>query len=111
MPLRNGPRIVAVPGGPNPAQSNGTDWAVDADDVRAIAWAIHLAQLGANAQRPASLQAKTRPLNLQVLVAEDNVINAAIIKEQLEALGCTVVVTANGEQAWRSGHPAASICC
>jgi two-component system capsular synthesis sensor histidine kinase RcsC len=107
MPLRNGPRIVAVPGGPNPAQSNGTDWAVDADDVRAIAWAIHLAQLGANAQRPASLQAKTRPLNLQVLVAEDNVINAAIIKEQLEALGCTVVVTANGEQAlaqWTPGR-------
>ncbi|AVX88713.1 hybrid sensor histidine kinase/response regulator [Pseudomonas koreensis] len=106
-PLRNGPRIVAVPGGPNPAQSNGTDWAVDADDVRAIAWAIHLAQLGANAQRPASLQAKTRPLNLQVLVAEDNVINAAIIKEQLEALGCTVVVTANGEQAlaqWTPGR-------
>ena len=106
-PLWSGPRIVAVPGGPNPAQSNGTDWAVDADDVRAIAWAIHLAQLGANAQRPASLQAKTRPLNLQVLVAEDNVINAAIIKEQLEALGCAVVVAANGEQAlaqWAPGR-------
>lgn len=40
-------------------------------------------------------------------MAEDNVINAAIIKEQLEALGCSVVLTANGEQAlmqWLPGR-------
>ncbi|WP_460409733.1 MULTISPECIES: hybrid sensor histidine kinase/response regulator [unclassified Pseudomonas] len=106
-PHWSGPRIVAIAGGPNPAQPSGADWAVDAGDVRAIAWAIYLAQHGANAQRPASSQAKTRPLNLQVLVAEDNVINAAIIKEQLEALGCAVVVAANGEQAlaqWAPGR-------
>ncbi|MFJ2459380.1 ATP-binding protein [Pseudomonas neuropathica] len=106
-PHWSGPRIVAIAGGPNPAQPSGADWAVDADDVRAIAWAIYLAQHGTNAQRPASLQAKTHPLNLQVLVAEDNVINAAIIKEQLEALGCAVVVAANGEQAlaqWAPGR-------
>ncbi|MBF6035707.1 response regulator [Pseudomonas sp. P155] len=106
-PHWSGPRILALSGGPNPAQLNGPDWAVDADDVRAIAWAIYLAQHGANAQRPTALQAKTRPLNLQVLVAEDNVINAAIIKEQLEALGCSVVVAANGEQAlaqWAPGR-------
>ena len=106
-PHWSGPRIVALSGGPNPAQLNGPDWTVDANDVRAIAWAIYLAQHGANAQRPASLQAKTRPLNLQVLVAEDNVINAAIIKEQLEALGCSVIVAANGEQAlaqWAPGR-------
>jgi two-component system capsular synthesis sensor histidine kinase RcsC len=106
-PHWSGPRIVAIAGGPNPAQPSDADWAVDADDVRAIAWAIYLAQHGANAQRPAALQAKTRPLNLQVLVAEDNVINAAIIKEQLEALGCSVIVAANGEQAlaqWAPGR-------
>jgi two-component system capsular synthesis sensor histidine kinase RcsC len=106
-PHWSGPRIVALSGGPNPAQLNGPDWTVDANDVRAIAWAIYLAQHGANAQRPGALQAKTRPLNLQVLVAEDNLINAAIIKEQLEALGCSVVVAANGEQAlaqWAPGR-------
>lgn len=106
-PHWNGPRIVAIAGGSNPAQPHGADWVVDADDVRAIAWAIYLAQHGASAQRPAALQAKTRPLNLQVLVAEDNVINAAIIKEQLEALGCSVIVAANGEQAlaqWAPGR-------
>lgn len=44
------------------------------------------------------------PLELRILVAEDNPINQAIIKEQLEALGCSVCVAANGEQAleqWR----------
>lgn len=98
-PLWNGPRIVAMPGGPNPAQLKGTDWEVDADDVRAIAWAIYQAQHGASTPRPSALQQKNRHLHLRVLVAEDNVVNGAIIKEQLEALGCSVVVAANGEQA------------
>lgn len=106
-PAWPGTRIIASAGGPNPAQRCGGDWAVDADDVRAIAWAIYLAQYGADAgQRPAP-SAQARPLNLHVLVAEDNVINAAIIQEQLEALGCSVVLTANGEQAltqWVSGR-------
>ena len=101
-----GPRIIATPGGPNPAQRSGTDWAVDAHDIRGIAWAISLAGQGANPNRPAP-SIKAQNLNLQVLVAEDNVINAAIIKEQLEALGCAVTVTANGEQAlaqWLPGR-------
>lgn len=40
-------------------------------------------------------------------MAEDNPINSAIIKEQLEALGCSVVTAVNGEQAlvqWRPGQ-------
>lgn len=43
-------------------------------------------------------------LGLQVLVAEDNLINQAILKEQLEALGCTVELASDGQQAlqqWR----------
>ena len=100
-------RIIATAGGPNPAQLCGTDWAVDADDIRAIAWAVYLAQHGAQTGNRPLLPAQARPLNLQVLVAEDNVINAAIIKEQLEALGCAVVLAANGEQAltqWLPGR-------
>ena len=95
----SGTRILATAGGPNPAQPSGADWAVDADDIRAIAWAVHLAQQGATRGHRPALPATARPLNLQVLVAEDNMINAAIIKEQLEALGCTVTLAANGEQA------------
>ncbi|CAI8823552.1 two-component system, NarL family, capsular synthesis sensor histidine kinase RcsC [Pseudomonas sp. IT-93MI4] len=102
-----GQRIVAIAAGPNPAQVSGNGWQVDADDVRAIGWAIALAVHGAGQQRPPSRQASTRALNLRVLVAEDNAINAAIIKEQLEALGCSVVVAADGEQAlahWAPGR-------
>lgn len=51
------------------------------------------------------LPEKDRHLNLHVLVAEDNLINSAIIKEQLEALGCSVVVTTNGEQVLQQWLP------
>ena len=40
-----------------------------------------------------------------MLVAEDNAINSAIIKEQLEVLGCSVVVAANGELALAQWSP------
>ncbi|VVN53936.1 Sensor histidine kinase RcsC [Pseudomonas fluorescens] len=101
------PHIIATPGGPNPPQLQGADWAVDADDVRAIAWAVYLAHHGQGAGHLPSPGEKSRELNLKVLVAEDNVINAAIIKEQLEALGCSVILAANGEQAlmqWAPGR-------
>ncbi|WP_339429046.1 hybrid sensor histidine kinase/response regulator [Pseudomonas taetrolens] len=103
----DGPRIVTIPGGPNPAQVSGSGWQVDADDVRAIGWTIALARHDTQQRRAPSQQEKDRALNLRVLVAEDNAINAAIIKEQLEALGCSVVVTANGELAlaqWAPGR-------
>ena len=103
-PAWPGPRIIAEPGGPNPAQRTGADWAVDAHDIRAMAWAIDLAQQGANAGRTAP-SATRNDLNLHVLVAEDNAINAAIIQEQLEALGCAVTLTANGEQAMAQWLP------
>lgn len=100
-----GPRIIATAGGPNPSQLRGADREVDADDVRAIAWAIHQALHGAGSDSQPLPTEKTRRLNLHVLVAEDNVINLAIIKEQLEVLGCTVVVAANGEQALAQWSP------
>jgi two-component system capsular synthesis sensor histidine kinase RcsC len=111
-PLANRPpwpgqRIIATPDGPNPSQLRGTDREVDAHDVRAIAWAIYLAQYGASTDSRPLQPEKTRRLNLQVMVAEDNVINSAIIKEQLEVLGCSAVVAANGEQAlaqWLPGR-------
>ncbi|MEJ6818865.1 ATP-binding protein [Pseudomonas sp. LF-5] len=100
-----GSRIIATAGGPNPSQLRGADREVDAGDVRAIAWAIHQTLHGAGSASQPLPTEKTRRLNLHVLVAEDNVINSAIIKEQLEVLGCTVVVTANGEQALAQWSP------
>lgn len=40
-----------------------------------------------------------RELGLQVLVAEDNPINQATLRDQLELLGCTVTITGDGAEA------------
>ncbi|WP_073526661.1 ATP-binding protein [Pseudomonas fluorescens] len=101
------PRIMATAGGPNPAQLSQTDWLVDVDDVRAIAWAVYLAHHGSRAEGPPEVPEKNRRLDLKVLVVEDNAINLAIIKEQLQALGCSVVAATNGEEAlvqWQPGR-------
>lgn len=94
-----GPRIIATAGGRNPPEYSANGWEVDAHDIRAMAWAVSFAQQGASAQNHPSLPEKNRNLDLHILVAEDNPINQAIIKEQLEALGCSVMVAVNGEQA------------
>ncbi|WP_054911951.1 MULTISPECIES: hybrid sensor histidine kinase/response regulator [Pseudomonas] len=102
-----GPRIIATAGGPNPSQPRGADQEVDANDIRAIAWAVHHALHGESPAGEPLAHAQVSNLNLHALIAEDNVINSAIIKEQLEVLGCTAVVAANGEQAltlWPQGH-------
>lgn len=49
----------------------------------------------------------TEPLGLHVLVAEDNVINQLILRDQLEQLGCSVALASDGEQAlqaWQREH-------
>jgi len=38
-------------------------------------------------------------LNLHLLVAEDNIINQLILRDQLEELGCTVELAADGQEA------------
>lgn len=95
----HGMRIIATAGGRNPPEYSPNGWEVDVHDIRAMAWAVRFAHQGANAQNQPPLPEKNRSFDLQILVAEDNPINQAIIKEQLEALGCSVIVAANGEQA------------
>jgi two-component system capsular synthesis sensor histidine kinase RcsC len=99
-----GPRVRCMSGGRNPPEYTPEGWEVDMHDVRAIALAVSLAQHGKHEPPRHAEPQKTGNLHLHILVAEDNPINQAIIKEQLEALGCSVVVAANGEQAihvWR----------
>ena len=44
-------------------------------------------------------QLESQPLNLRVLVAEDNYVNQQVAREILQGFGCTVAVAANGEEA------------
>ncbi|MEG0861438.1 MAG: response regulator [Pseudomonas sp.] len=101
----SGPRICCISGGRNPAEYLEGHWDVDVHDVRAVAQAVLLARQGAS--RPVGEATAQRSVNLQlhILVAEDNPINQAILKEQLEALGCSAVVVANGEEALHLWQP------
>ncbi|MBV4484748.1 response regulator [Pseudomonas sp. SWRI153] len=100
-----GPRIIATTAGANPAEYTAEGWSVDAHDIRAIAWAVCFAQQGVGQRSRTALTEQARRLDLNILIAEDNPINRAIIKEQLEALGCSVVATADGEQALHQWLP------
>lgn len=51
--------------------------------------------------------ARLGKLGLRVLVAEDNPINQALLKEQLEELGCRVTLTSNGREALQRWAPGA----
>lgn len=102
-----GPRVVCLPGAHSPPLHTDQGWRVDLHDVRSIAATVSLAQHGKQEPPPAAQTQSAGHLGLSILVAEDNPINQAIIKEQLEALGCSVTVAANGEQALHLWQPQA----
>jgi len=100
-----GPRVCCISGGPNPAQYIDGRWEVDVHDVHAIAQAVSLARQNKTEQASHVPAQRGADLMLHILVAEDNPINQAILKEQLDALGCTAVVAANGELAMHTWQP------
>lgn len=100
-----GPCISAVSTGRSGPGGQLTPWQVDAHDIRAIARAAVMARQGRPAYPEQHEPCRLRSLDLHILVAEDSPINQAIIKEQLEALGCQVTLTSNGEQALEQWLP------
>ena len=100
-----GPRVLCTAGGRNPPEYSAQGWDVDLHSVRAIAAAVALARQGKPLAEQQTPEQPADNLQLRILVAEDNPINQAIIKEQLEALGCTAVVASNGEQALHLWQP------
>ncbi|HEF4760780.1 TPA: response regulator [Pseudomonas putida] len=85
--------------GPQTPEFNETAIWVSAHHVRAIAAGVLMATNEACAHTRSSAGTSLPTLDLRILVAEDNLINQAILKEQLEALGCSAVVAGNGQQA------------
>ncbi|MGE8064227.1 ATP-binding protein [Pseudomonas sp. NPDC089569] len=94
-----GKRLICEHDGPEVAEVTESGFRVSAHHVRSIARGVLMvtSETGTPAhQVPATTSQK---LELRVLVAEDNLINQAILKEQLEALGCSVILAGNGAQA------------
>lgn len=100
-----GPRVTASGEAAHEPQSTITGWKVNLNDLNAIEQALRQAQGGQliPPQEPAELHT-LRPLGLHILVAEDNVINQLILRDQLEELGCSVTLTRDGEEALSHWH-------
>ena len=104
LPGRNGPlewsgaRVMGVPGAGQP-EYTADGWQVGLHMIRGIGRAVMLAQQGRVSHAIGHAPTEREKLALRVLVAEDNPINQAILKEQLEALGCRVVLASHGQEA------------
>lgn len=103
QPLVNdwsGKKILASANGWNEPQYEAGSWHVNLNHLGAIHQALSQA-LGLELNRSgASSRPQTlRQLGLHVLVAEDNIINQLILRDQLEELGCTVELANDGKQA------------
>ncbi|MCY1490906.1 Sensor histidine kinase RcsC [compost metagenome] len=107
-PAWSGPRVCACHDGGYQPQAGEQGWRVSIHHLRGIGQALLLAQRGetvlAAEEEPA---ARLTRLGLRVLVAEDNPINQLLLKEQLEELGCTATIAANGQEALQHWAPGA----
>lgn len=107
-PLWSGPRVRALAEASVQPQASSQGWEVSLYHLSAIAQALRLAQQGGSAEaRHAPRVTRLGKLGLRVLVAEDNPINQALLKEQLEELGCRVTLTSNGREAMQRWAPGA----
>ncbi|MGJ7515675.1 ATP-binding protein [Pseudomonas baetica] len=98
-PEWKGARIIVSPQGcPEDHPSDG-QWCVELNDLGRLYEALGQAQgVVTSAPGLADVEAPDK-LDLKVLVAEDNVINQLILKDQLEELGCEVVLAGDGAEA------------
>jgi two-component system capsular synthesis sensor histidine kinase RcsC len=98
-PQWKGPRVIAV-GDAHANELREVAATVSFNHLHGLRRAVALAE---GQSTPSPLQpVQSRPvfnLGIHVLVAEDNVINQLILRDQLEELGCTVELAQDGEAA------------
>ena len=100
-----GPRVLASGDGAHEPRLTDNGWKVNLNDLVAIQQAVRQAQGGQIAQHQQQKELhELQPLRLHILVAEDNVINQLILRDQLEELGCTVALASDGEEALSLWH-------
>lgn len=103
-----GAHVLCTPDALAQPQMLDGSWHVSLYSVRGIARAVALAQGLSLSQEILSIESLERPkLGLRVLVAEDNPINQVLLKEQLEELGCSVMLCSNGLEALQLWQPRA----
>ncbi|MFD4837474.1 ATP-binding protein [Achromobacter sp. NPDC058515] len=96
----SGPRVIVHPPGLRPrADDAPRRWFASAYSLAGIGHAVQQAQGSAALAAPYGPHAQPDPLALRILVAEDNPISQVILREQLEHLGCSVALAANGQEA------------
>lgn len=104
-PEWSGALVLATSDGCNVPQIMFGGCKVNINDLHAIHRAVSQAQ-GMQVEPPRAIheQGHLHKLHLHILVAEDNVINQLILRDQLEELGCTVELTSDGEEALSRWH-------
>ena len=78
-------------------------WQADLSSLQDVYRALSKAQGKGSYLEPGAAKTELK-LGLRILVAEDNVINQLILRDQLEELGCTVTLVSDGLEAlecWR----------
>ena len=82
-------------------------WQADLNSLQDVYLALRKAQgIHSGTDLEAGAARVELKLGLRILVAEDNVINQLILRDQLEELGCTVTLVSDGLQAlkcWQQG--------
>ncbi|AVJ31014.1 hybrid sensor histidine kinase/response regulator [Achromobacter spanius] len=94
----SGARVFAQPPGVQPRPTRNT-WTADSHSLASIVAAVRLAQDSVATKAPAALEPSRDALDMHLLVVEDNPVSRQILREQLEHLGCTVVLASDGNDA------------
>ena len=102
-----GPLVVASSDLSMPLKANTPGWQADLNSLQDVYRALRKAQcLSTETYFEAGADKAECKLDLRILVAEDNVINQLILRDQLEELGCSVVLACDGVEAlalWQEG--------
>ncbi|MGE8098570.1 ATP-binding protein [Pseudomonas fluorescens] len=107
VPDWSGQLIIVSGNGCSEPQIEAGSWHVNLNHLSAIHQAVSQAQgLWVARVDEYAHKRELKKLNLHILVAEDNIINQLILRDQLEELGCTVEMACDGHEAlllWKAG--------
>lgn len=101
-PEWTGPAVVAASDLSSPINPSTLCWQANLNSLQDVYRALSKAQ-GTSADTLLDPEAEKHEfkLDLRILVAEDNVINQLILRDQLEELGCSVTLAGDGLEALR----------